>query len=359
MSKFWSEKVKALAPYIPGEQPQEKEKWIKLNTNENPYPPAPDVIARLKDNFQLELYPDPTSNRLRQKLAQYHALSVENIFVGNGSDEVLAHAFHAFFVKEKPLLTVDISYSFYPTYAKLYQIDLLQIPLSLTYEVDVEAICKEKGNVGGFILANPNAPTTLALSRKEVEQIVQAHCDVPVIIDEAYVDFGAESVIELTRKYDNLLVVRTFSKSRSLAGIRLGYAVGHADLIEGLVRIKDSFNSYPINQVTSELACVSIDDENYFQARIDDICATRQYLIEQLSLLGFQTLDSKANFIFTTHPHFQANQLFEQLKEQFILVRYFSKERLDNHLRITIGTRSEIETLIAVLRHITTKEVCK
>ena len=264
MSQYWTEIVHQLDPYVPGEQPQDQQ-YVKLNTNENPYPPSPKVMAAINeyDKGLLKLYPDPDSKKLSAALAQYFDVEVDNIFIGNGSDEVLAHCFQAFLKQSKPLLFPEISYSFYPVYCGLYQINYQTIPLKTDFTIDINDFSQKNG---GIILPNPNAPTSLLLGLKDIEKLCQSTSAV-VIIDEAYIDFGGTSAIPLTQKYDNLLVVQTFSKSRSLAGLRLGYAIGHPDLIEGLTRIKNSFNSYPIDSLAQTAALASLNDETYFQQR--------------------------------------------------------------------------------------------
>ena len=349
MSQYWSADVHALQPYVPGEQPK-GQTFIKLNTNENPYPPCPAVrdIIRNYNSDDLRLYPDPESTRLRESLANLHDLNADQIFVGNGSDEVLAHSFYAFFRHEKTILFPDISYSFYPVYCGLYKIDFETIPLDSKYEISVADYNKDNG---GIILPNPNAPTGIALELDAIRSLVGQASGV-VIIDEAYVDFGAESAVSLINEFDNLLVIRTFSKARSLAGLRLGYAIGQANLIEGLNRVKDSFNSYPINRLSSEIAIASIEDKHYFEQSLSRVVASRQKLTVELESLGFTVFPSRANFIFVSHPDKSAQSLAALLREEGILVRYFNKERIDNCLRISIGTEQQCDQLNEALTRI-------
>jgi histidinol-phosphate aminotransferase len=346
MSRYWTDIVNQLDPYVPGEQPQDQQ-YVKLNTNENPYPPSPKVIAALEayDKQRLRLYPDPESRVLRETLATRYGVDIENVFVGNGSDEVLAHAFQAFFKQDKPLLYPDISYSFYPVYCGLYQIDFQTIPLTADFSINVDNYRIEHG---GIIIANPNAPTGRALALSDIEKLCQGSSSV-VIIDEAYIDFGAESAIPLTLKYDNLLVIQTFSKGRSLAGLRLGYAIGHRDLIEGLNRIKNSFNSYPIDSLAQAAAVASIEDEAYFQQGCQQIIETRESMTQQLRELGFTVLPSAANFIFAKHETCAAEELYLQLKQNGVLVRFFNKPVINNYLRITVGTDADSKILIEKL----------
>lgn len=349
MSQYWTDTVKSLDPYVPGEQPQDQQ-YVKLNTNENPYPPSPRVIEAIDqyNKQKLKLYPDPESTLLRQALAQRFGVETENVFVGNGSDEVLAHSFQAFFKHQQPLLFPDISYSFYPVYCGLYDIEYRTLPLGEDFSVNIEDF-----NVanGGIILPNPNAPSSVLLALDQIEQLCNNSSSV-VIIDEAYIDFGGKSAVALTSKYDNLLVIQTFSKSRSMAGLRLGYAIGHKDLIEGLVRIKNSFNSYPVDSIAQIAAVASLQDEAYFQQSCQAIIRTRDHLTEQLAQLGFKVLPSAANFIFATHPGHSAEQLYLKLKKNGVLVRYFKKAGIDQYLRITVGTDQEIEILISKLKQI-------
>ena len=349
MSQYWTDIVSQLEPYVPGEQPRDQQ-YVKLNTNENPYPPSPRVIEAIDsyDKDRLKLYPDPESTALREALAQRFEVQSDNVFVGNGSDEVLAHAFQAFFKQDRPLLFPDISYSFYPVYCGLYQIDYQTIPLKADFSIDIDDYQIDNG---GIIFPNPNAPTSLLMPLEQIESLCQNNSSV-VIVDEAYVDFGGESAIPLTKRYDNLLVTHSFSKARSLAGLRLGYAIGHRDLIEALNRIKNSFNSYPIDSIAQTAALASLADEDYFRQSSARIIATREAMTRQLTGLGFEVLPSGANFVFARHQSMAAEQLYLQLKAKGVLVRYFNKPRIDNYLRITVGTDAEVATLISKLKEL-------
>ena len=353
MSKYWSKLVSELKPYTPGEQPLQQQKIIKLNTNENPYPPTPAVVEVLRhfDSEQLRRYPDPESSDLTAALAAYHHLNEDQVFVGNGSDEVLAHAFQAFFKQDEVLLFADISYSFYPVYCGLYQIDYRKVPLDERFRIDFDGY---RNANGGIILANPNAPTGIALELAAIRQLLADNPESVVIIDEAYVDFGADSAAELIPEFPNLLVVQTFSKSRNLAGIRLGFALGQSELIEGLQRVKNSFNSYPVNSLTSAIGLAALADEDYFQQCCQQIIASRENLSQELESLGFEVFPSSSNFVFVRHSGKSAETLYLELKSAGILVRYFSQERIDNCLRITIGTESECKALLTALRNILT-----
>ncbi|MEM7561727.1 MAG: histidinol-phosphate transaminase [Pseudomonadota bacterium] len=348
MSKFWSNIVADLAPYVPGEQPRDQQ-YIKLNTNENPYPPSPAISALLReqDVNQLKRYPDPSSTDLVHTLAEYYAVAPTEVFVGNGSDEVLAHIFQAFFQKPEPLLFPDISYSFYPVYCGLYRIDYRQVPLDSNFCIDVDDYRQANG---GIIIPNPNAPTGMALELAAIRQLLADNPESVVVVDEAYVDFGADSCVPLISEYPNLLVVQTFSKSRSLAGIRIGYAIGQATLIEGLQRVKNSFNSYPVDSISSQIASAAVKDMVHFKKCRDQIIVNREKLSAGLNKLEFEVFPSQANFVFTRHARLSAESLYRELKSGGILVRYFNKPRIDNFLRITVGTESECEALLDALK---------
>lgn len=350
MSKYWSELTKGLVPYVPGEQPK-VQNLIKLNTNENPYPPSPRVVEAIdsSDKLRLRLYPDPNSDVLKQALADYHGVSKKQVFVGNGSDEVLAQAFMAFFKQVKPILFPDISYSFYPVYCNLFEIDYQQLPLNEVFEIDLADYAAENG---GVIFPNPNAPTGRVLSLDQLRSMLQHNTESVVIVDEAYIDFGGESAIALVDQFPNLLVIQTFSKSRSLAGSRVGFAIGNVELIEGLERVKNSFNSYPLDMLAVTAAVAALQDKEYFEKTRQKIIASRDWLTTELQQLGFEVLPSAANFVFTRHPKHNAVELFTALRERAILVRYFSATRVDQFLRITIGTQAEIEALVAALNEI-------
>jgi len=362
MSEYWSSFVSELDPYVPGEQPTECD-IIKLNTNENPYPPSPAVIAAIKNSAEasLQLYPDPESVTLRNAIAAYHSDNVKltrsNVFVGNGSDEVLAHAFNALFRKDKPLLFPDITYGFYPVYCKLYDISYELVGLGDTFEIPARFGDASQPVAGGIVLANPNAPTGILLGLKEIENILRVNSGAVVLVDEAYIDFAddekAASAVNLVDRYPNLLVVRTLSKSRSLAGLRVGYALGQPNLIEGLNRVKNSFNSFPVDCLAQAAVVASIEDEAYFQEKRRAVIEQRNYLMTELKKLGFNSLPSSANFIMTTHSKMRAEELAQQLRQQKIIVRYFSKPRLENFLRITVGNEEQNKALVEVLKVIT------
>ena len=349
MNRYWSKQIEGLDPYTPGEQPQDQQ-YIKLNTNESPYPPSPTVAEALK-TFpceSLRRYPDPESGQLVTALAEYHNVDPQQVFVGNGSDEVLAHAFQAFFRQDYPILFPDISYSFYPVYCRLYQIEYRQPALDQSFRINIQDYASANG---GIIIPNPNAPTGIALATGALRELLADNPESVVIIDEAYVDYGAESAITLIPEFPNLLVVQTFSKSRGLAGLRLGYALGQDHLIEALQRVKNSFNSYPIDSITSTVALASIADEEYFQQRRKQVMASRDRLSSVLQQLGFEVFPSSSNFVFVRHADAAAT-LYRDLKSDAILVRYFNKARIDNCLRISIGSDPECDALIAALHKI-------
>lgn len=343
----WESYVRKVVPYVPGEQPQQ-ERMIKLNTNENPYPPAPGVVKALKefDVDKLRLYPEPTCKVLVDAIAEYYGLDSSQVFVGVGSDDVLAMIFMTFFNSDKPVLFPDITYSFYDVWA-----DMLRIPYE-TKALDENFLIKKEdynGENGGVIFPNPNAPTGILMPLSEIEDIVAHNQDVIVVVDEAYIDFGGESALPLIDKYDNLLVVQTFSKSRSMAGMRIGYAMGNAKLIKYINDVKYSFNSYTMNQTSLALGVEAIRDKAYFEETRKKIIDTREWTKKELSKLGFCFGDSMSNFIFARHEKVPAKNIFEALRKENIYVRYFSKERIDNYLRISIGTQEEMEALIAFL----------
>jgi len=349
MSQYWSRLVHSLTPYVPGEQPK-LQNLVKLNTNENPYGPSPKVIAALQAEAadSLRLYPDPDSSRLKAAIADYHGLQANQVFVGNGSDEVLAHVFQALLKHDQPLLFPDITYSFYPVYCGLYGIDFETVPLSAQFEITVDDYLRPNG---GIIFPNPNAPTGIPVALSEIERLLQANAKSVVVIDEAYVDFGTESAVALVNQYPNLLVTHTYSKSRSLAGLRVGYAVGNASLIEALIRVKDSFNSYPIDRFAEAGAIAALQDEAYFQQTRQQVIAARDQLVLDLQALGFEVLPSGANFIFTRHPKYAGDQLAAALREQAVIVRHFKKPaRIADFLRITIGNVSQNQALMQALR---------
>lgn len=350
MSRFWSDLVKNLTPYTPGEQPK-VDNLIKLNTNENPYAPSPlvlDAIAQANGE-RLKLYPDPNAQELKQAIADYYGLETNQIFVGNGSDEVLAHAFQGLLKHSKPLLFPDISYSFYPTYCRLYGIHPEMIPLESDFSINVDDYSRANG---GIIFPNPNAPTGKLLPLQDIEKMLKKNTGSVVVVDEAYIDFGGETAISLVNQYDNLLVTQTFSKSRSLAGLRVGFAVGHPILIEGLERVKNSFNSYPLDLLAIKGAVAAMADNDYFKQTCQAIMTTRDTTILGLEILGFEVVPSAANFVFAKHPKQDAAKIFQALREHAIVVRYFDKPRINQHLRITIGTDAEMKSLLDALKQI-------
>jgi len=347
MSKFWSPFVKDLVPYVPGEQPK-LAKLVKLNTNENPYGPSPKAIAAMQAevNDNLRLYPDPNSDRLKQAVADYYGVQTAQVFVGNGSDEVLAHAFHGLFQHGQPLLFPDISYSFYPVYCGLYGIDFVQVPLDEQFQIRVDDYVRPNG---GIIFPNPNAPTGCGLALEAIERLLKANPDTVVLVDEAYIDFGGETAISLVDKYPNLLVSQTLSKSRSLAGLRVGIAVGHPDLIEALERIKNSFNSYPLDRMAIAGAAAAFEDKAYFEQTCQRVIESREAVVAGLEKLGFEVLPSQANFVFARHPDKDAATLAAGLREQGVIVRHFKQQRIAQFLRITIGTSEQNQALLDAL----------
>ncbi|WP_181298315.1 histidinol-phosphate transaminase [Pseudomonas sp. Q2-TVG4-2] len=350
MSKFWSPFVKNLVPYVPGEQPK-LTNLVKLNTNENPYGPSPKAIAAMQAelNDSLRLYPDPNGERLKRAVADYYGVQPAQVFVGNGSDEVLAHAFYGLFQHSKPLLFPDVTYSFYPVYCGLYGIAYETIALDDEFQIDVAGYSRPNG---GIIFPNPNAPTGCLLALDAIERLLQANPDSVVLVDEAYIDFGGTSAIALVDRYPNLLVTQTLSKSRSLAGLRVGLAVGHPDLIEALERIKNSFNSYPLDRIAIAGAAVAFEDRVYFEQTCQQVVASREAVVSAMQGLGFQVLPSAANFIFARHPQRDAAALAAGLREQGVIVRHFKHPRIEQFLRITIGTPEQNQALLDALKGI-------
>jgi histidinol-phosphate aminotransferase len=344
MSKFWSPFVSGLVPYVPGEQPK-LTKLTKLNTNENPYGPSPKALVAMRAELSddLRLYPDPNSDLLKQAVARYYGVQGNQVFLGNGSDEVLAHAFNAFFKHDLPLLFPDISYSFYPVYCGLYGIDFTAVPLDEHFQIRLEDYAQPNS---GVIFPNPNAPTGCLLTLDAIEQLLKANTDSVVVVDEAYIDFGGETAISLVDRYPNLLVTQTLSKSRSLAGLRVGLAVGHPDLIEALERVKNSFNSYPLDRLAIVGAAAAFEDREYFDATCKAVIDSRDALVEQLKGKGFDVLPSAANFIFARHPQHDAAGLAAKLREQGVIVRHFKQERIAQFLRISIGTPEQNQALL-------------
>ncbi len=351
MNPFWSQLAAELKPYVPGEQPRLPD-LVKLNTNESPYPPSPKALAAIRAaaNDDLRLYPDPEARLLREGLAAYHGVAAANVFVGNGSDEVLAHVFAALLKHERPLLFPDVTYSFYPVYAQLTGVAYETAALDDEMRVRIADYARP---CGAIVLANPNAPTGVALPLSEIEALVEAHADKPIVIDEAYVDFGGETAIPLIARRPNLLVVRTMSKSRALAGLRVGYAIGEAGLIEALVRVKDSFNSYPLGAPAQAGALASVADEPYFRARLKDVLAERAAMTAGLEKLGFEVLPSSANFVFARKRGFAGAELAAALRARAVLVRHFAKPRTADFLRITVGTPQQSARLLGALQEIT------
>ncbi len=347
MTQYWTDLVNRLTPYTPGEQRSGSD-VVKLNTNENPYPPSELVLQAIADVSpdSLRRYPDPQSSELRKTLAGYHNVTADQVFVGNGSDEILALAFMAFFKGKAPLQFPEISYSFYPVYCDLLNITPHMIPLNSDFTLPLTQL---GGKCGGIVFPNPNAPTAIAVNKSDIEKLLQNNTSTVVLIDEAYADFGAESVIDLIDRYPNLVVSRTYSKGRSMAGLRLGAAFASAELIEGLRRVKDSFNSYPVDAVAQAAGIASMGDETYYRETIKKIIATREHTTELLKAQGYRVLPSAANFIFVSPPDRDAARLFAELNKEDILVRYWNNDQLKHWLRITIGTDSEMKQLMAVL----------
>ncbi|MDU6099825.1 MAG: histidinol-phosphate transaminase [Acinetobacter sp.] len=349
--RFWSPEVRELEPYVPGEQPK-IQNLLKLNTNENPYPPSPKVVEAVQAVLThqadaLRLYPDPDATALKHAIAKQQNIEVSQVFVGNGSDEVLAHIFKAFFLQDEPILYPDITYSFYPVYSQFFGTKTKEIPLNDNFEIEVKDYVQPNG---GVIITNPNAPTSIALGLPEIEQILKANPDRVVVIDEAYVDFGAESAVSLVNRYENLVVCQTTSKSRSLAGLRVGFAIAQSHLIAALEAVKNSFNSYPIDRFAIAAAVASFEDQTYFEEQCQKVISSREKLVDELTALGFKVLPSKANFIFASHPSHDAGQLAQQLREQGIIARYFNKPRINHFLRITVGTDEQNERLVHTLK---------
>ncbi|GAA5588435.1 histidinol-phosphate aminotransferase [Acinetobacter calcoaceticus] len=349
--RFWSPEVRELEPYVPGEQPK-IQNLLKLNTNENPYPPSPRVVQAVQAVLTqqadaLRLYPDPDATALKQAIAKQQNIEVSQVFVGNGSDEVLAHIFKAFFLQDEPILYPDITYSFYPVYSQFFGTKTKEIPLNENFEIEAKDYIQPNG---GIVITNPNAPTSIAMALPDIEQILKANPDRVVVIDEAYVDFGAESAVGLVNRYENLVVCQTTSKSRSLAGLRVGFAIAQPHLIAALEAVKNSFNSYPIDRFAIAAAVASFEDQAYFEEQLQRVISSREKLVDDLTALGFKVLPSKANFIFASHSVLDAGQLAQQLREQGIIVRYFNKPRINQFLRITVGTDEQNMRLVQTLK---------
>ena len=350
MSNFWSPVVKNLQPYLPGEQPKGTN-LIKLNTNENPYGPSPHVLQALELEAKdtLRLYPDPNGEVLKRAIAEYFQLKIEQVFLGNGSDEVLAHIFQGLLKHEHPILFPDITYGFYPVYCRLYEIEYQEIPLTPSFDINIE---QYRGKNGGIIFPNPNALTGKFLSLDFVEALLHSNRESVVVIDEAYVDFGGETAIKLIEKFPNLVVVQTFSKSRSLAGLRVGFAVGNEILIEALNRIKNSFNPYPLDQIAIKAAVAALQDHTYFDKICNQIIETREILATKLQELGFDVIPSKANFLLIRHPFLEVTELFQQLRQRGIIIRYFPQPRIEQFLRVSVGTAQECNFFIKAVTEI-------
>ncbi len=349
IKQFWSTRIQNLIPYVPGEQPRKK--LIKLNTNENPYPPSPKVLEAIREatNQDLRLYPDPEGANLCDAIAGYYGLSSDQVFLGNGSDEILAFCFQAFFSPGETIVFPDITYTFYPVYCKFFDIPYQNIPLDEYFSVPVQAFC---GNFKGVVLANPNAPTGKAIPVCKIRMILEGNPNGVVLVDEAYVDFGGDSAVSLIDDYPNLIVVKTMSKSRSLAGLRVGYALGHPNLIEALNCVKNSFNSYTLDRLALAGGEAAIRDDAYYRAVVAKVSLTRSRTAIRLKKMGFCVTESTANFLFISHDKAPARELFTFLRERGILVRYFDKPRIDNYLRVTVGTEEEMDTFCTVMQEI-------
>lgn len=344
MSREWTKNLRNIEPYVPGEQSKDKD-IVKINANENPYPPSPKAAEVLKnfDTNKLRFYPSANSTKLKEEIAKYYKVDVSNVFVGNGSDDVLAVAFQSFFNSEKPIVYPDLTYSFYPVWCSLFGIKYKNYPVGDDFRINPEDY-KEKN--GGVVIPNPNAPTSLGEGLDFVEKILNYNQDSVVIIDEAYVDFGGTSSIPLIDKYENLLVTGTFSKSRSLAGLRIGFAIGSKALIDVMEAVKNSYNSYTVDSLSIEMGAASIEDDEYFKSTCKKVIKTRERVTLELEKLGFDVLDSQTNFIFATHNKHNMKSLFEYLKTQKVFIRYFSLPRIENYVRITIGTNEEMDIFL-------------
>lgn len=347
MSKFWSTAVRRTEPYVPGEQLNQPD-ILKLNTNENPYPPSPKVLDAIREELgsHLNRYPSPTADALKEEIAAYHDLKKEQVFLGNGSDEILAFSFMAFFEPGKTIRFPAVSYSFYPVYAKLFDIPYEEVELNEDFSITSVDFFQSEG---GVVFPNPNAPTSIYLGFDEVRAITENNLDQVVIVDEAYVDFAEKSAVSLLDAFDNLLIVQTMSKSRSLAGLRIGFAMGHPALIEGLTRIKDSFNSYTLDRLAIAGAIAAIRDRDYFADTVAKIIRTREWTSKALRGRGFNVLPSQANFLLVSHPEWAAEDLYSRLKRMSVLVRYFAKPKISNNLRITIGSKEDMKLFIEKL----------
>lgn len=344
MQQEWMKNLRDIEPYVPGEQSREKN-IVKINANENPYPPSPEAIKAINefDCNRLRFYPDANALEFKMALAEFYGVSVENVFLGNGSDDVLALSFQAFFNSDKPIAYPDITYSFYPVWCRLFNIPYKNYPLDDNFRINPEDYMEQNG---GVVIPNPNAPTSIGEGREFIERIMEYNKDSVVIIDEAYVDFGGYSSVELTKKYENLLITGTFSKSRSLAGMRIGYAIGSKTLISVLEAVKNSYNSYTLNSVSMAAGTAAIKDRAYFESTVSKVIATRQRVAEELRALGFTVLNSQTNFLFATHNAISIKDYFEWLKAQKVFIRYFNLPRINNYVRITIGTDDEMNVFL-------------
>lgn len=344
MHQEWMKNLRDIEPYVPGEQSREKN-IVKINANENPYPPSPEAIKAINefDCNRLRFYPDANALEFKKALAEFYGVSVENVFLGNGSDDVLALSFQAFFNSDKPIAYPDITYSFYPVWCRLFNIPYKNYPLDDNFRINPEDYKEQNG---GVVIPNPNAPTSIGEGREFIERIMEYNKDSVVIIDEAYVDFGGYSSVELTKKYENLLITGTFSKSRSLAGMRIGYAIGSKTLISVLEAVKNSYNSYTLNSVSMAAGTAAIKDRAYFESTVSKVIATRQRVSEELRALGFTVLNSQTNFLFATHNAINIKDYFEWLKAQKVFIRYFNLPRINNYVRITIGTDDEMNVFL-------------
>ena len=353
MSRFWVDKISSLQPYVPGEQ-SASDTLIKLNTNEHALPPSESVLAAIKSakGEALRRYPDPTASALRSAISAAESVPLDHIFVGNGSDEVLAHLWFAF-LKGRAVQTLDTTYGFYPVWAGLYDSELCEVPLTDDFSVDLDAL---KQSAATIVLANPNAPTGLALSRDDLVSLIASNTDRLVVIDEAYFGFGAETAVPLISDHDNLIVTRSLSKSHALAGMRVGYALAQPDLVEGLNRVKDSFNSYPLDAIAQAAATAAVADNQWLEQAAAAVCAARDQMTAGLQAMGFEVLPSQANFIFTRHKTLSGERLFDALRERDILVRRWDRPRIENWLRISVGTREQVEVLLSVVQGVVATE---
>ena len=348
MKEYWSKRIRDAVPYVPGEQPRDR-KFIKLNTNENPYPPSPKAIDAMKEvlNGDLRLYPDPECSQLRAAAAECWSVKPEQVFCSNGSDEILAFCFQAFFDPDKEIVFPRITYSFYPVYSDYFGLKRREVPMNPDFSDPVDQLC---GNNGGVVLANPNAPTGIAVGLDVVEKLLQANPDVVVIVDEAYVDFGARSAVELIDRYPNLVVVETLSKSRSLAGLRVGFAIGQENLINALRCVRDSINSYTVDRVAQAGAAAALNDRAYFDETCKKVMATRAWVTAELKELGFTVCPSQTNFLFVRHPEKPGKEIFSYLRKEGVLVRRWDIPEIVDWLRISIGTDAEMQELLRILR---------